>query len=184
MLSRNESDDPAVSRLVLRDLDTDVDDRAWVVAAHRAIYLDALGWPEAFIPVVEGLTTGIVPRLLAARDNPQRRERAWIAEVDGERVGAIFVVAHERDPAVAKLRMLVVTEGARGLGVGSALISAVIAFARDAGYARIELWTEDSLESARRLYARAGFTIVATAPSDVVPGNIAETWSLFLASAS
>lgn len=182
MHSRNESDDPAASGFVLRD--ADADDRVWVVAAHRAIYIDDLGWPEAFMPVVEGLTADIAPRLLAARGDPHRRERAWIAEVDGARVGAIFLVAHERDPVVAKLRMLVVTEGARGLGVGSALISAVIAFARDAGYARIDLWTEDSLESARRLYARAGFALVATAPSDVVPGNIAETWSLNLAPAS
>ncbi|MGC4192006.1 MAG: GNAT family N-acetyltransferase [Thermomicrobiales bacterium] len=164
--------------LLLRDADTD--DLAWVVDAHRAIYVDGLGWPEAFVPVVEGLMAAIAPRLLAGKGDPARRERAWIAEVGGERAGAIFLVAHDHDPTAAKLRMLVVTEGARGYGVGSALVAAVVAFAREAGYSRIELWTEDSLVAARRLYMRAGFHIVATAPSDVVLGNIAETWNLDL----
>ncbi|MGC4105304.1 MAG: GNAT family N-acetyltransferase [Thermomicrobiales bacterium] len=170
--------DPEHSALHLRD--ADAADLAWVVDAHREVYVDGLGWPSSFPPVVEALMADIAPRLLVAQDDPARRERAWIAEVNGARVGAIVVVAHDRDPAVAKLRMLVVTEGARGHGVGSALVAAVIAFAREVGYARIELWTEDSLEAARRLYARSGFIIVATAPSDVVPGNIAETWSLDL----
>ncbi|MGN6032845.1 MAG: GNAT family N-acetyltransferase [Thermomicrobiales bacterium] len=160
--------------------DADAADFAWVLDAHRAVYLDALGWPASFLPVVEGLLAGIGPRLLATRDDPERRERSWIAEVAGERVGAVFLVAHDTDPAAAKLRMLVVTEGARGHGVGSALVAAAIAFAREAGCARIDLWTEDSLVAARRLYARAGFRIVATAPSETVPGNTAETWSLDL----
>ena len=174
-------DAPAEPALVLRD--AVADDLAWVVDAHRAIYLGDLQWPASFLPVVEGLVMDIGPRMLAGKDDPNRRERMWVAAVDGTRVGAVFLVAHDRDPEAAKLRMLVVTAAARGHGVGAALVSAVVAFARNAGYGRIELWTEDSLESARRLYARAGFVIVATAPSEVVAGNTAETWSLDLGSA-
>lgn len=172
----------AGERPLLRE--ADADDLAWVLDAHRTIYLDDLGWPASFLPVVAGLLAELGPRLLAVRDDPGRRERAWIAEVAGERAGAVFLVAHDADPAAAKLRMLVVAERARGHGVGSALVAATIAFAREAGYRRIDLWTEDSLVVARRLYARAGFRIVAAAPSETVPGNTAETWRLDLVPAS
>jgi len=160
--------------------DAEADDLAWVLDAHRAVYVAGLGWPPAFLDLVATVMAGIAPRLLAATGDPLRRERAWIAEADGERAGAVVLVAHDHDPSVAKLRLLIVTEDARGRGVGPALVAAAVAFARESGYARIELWTEDSLAAARRIYARAGFTIVATAPSEVMPGNVAETWSLDL----
>ena len=56
--------------------------------------------------------------------------------------------------------------GARGQGVGTALVAQAVGFARDKGFKRIRLWTHTIQESARRIYAAAGFEIVETMPED------------------
>lgn len=86
----------------------------------------------------------------AARHSPAT-EASWIAEVDGERAGCVFLVADDR-PGVAKLRVLLVTPAARGLGLGTRLVEESLAFAREAGYRRVTLWTTNNLVSARRIY--------------------------------
>lgn len=164
--------------------DVTMDDFAWVRDIHEEIYLHQLGWPAIFMETVDALLEALAPRILASQHDPSLpmrcRERGWIATLDGEPVGGTFVVQHDDDPTTAKLRMLVVSSAARGHGIGTALIDRVIAFARDGGYARIDLWTESSLESARRLYAAAGFRIIEESPSEIVPGVTAETWRLDL----
>ena len=88
-------------------------------------------------------------------EHAPRREAAWIAEVDGEPVGCVFCVA--KDAATAQLRILLVEPSARGLGIGSRLVDECVRFATPAGYEAIELWTNDVLVSARRIYEAAGF---------------------------
>lgn len=73
----------------------------------------------------------------AAEHNPAR-EAGWIAEVDGERAGCIFCVAGD-EPGIAKLRILLVTPRARGLGLGGRLVDECLTFARDAGYRQVTL---------------------------------------------
>ncbi|MER6983459.1 GNAT family N-acetyltransferase [Streptomyces carpinensis] len=127
-------------------------DLGWVVMAHGEVYARQFGWNTDF----EALVARIVADY-AARHDPAG-ESGWIAEVDGERAGCVFLVADD-EPKVAKLRILLVTPAARGLGLGSRLVGECLEFAREAGYRRVTLWTNDVLVSARRIYQGHGFTL-------------------------
>jgi GNAT superfamily N-acetyltransferase len=70
------------------------------------------------------------------------------------------VVRNDRDPSAAQLRCLLVDRKGRGLGIGRRLVGQCLAFAKSAGYAKMVLWTNDVLASARRIYESAGFVLV------------------------
>lgn len=149
-------------------------DLGWVVMAHGEVYNEQFGWDGDF--------EALVARIVAdhATDHDPARESGWIAEVDGERVGCIFLMAGDR-PGEARLRILLVTPGARGLGVGSRLVDRCLDFARDAGYERVVLWTNDVLVSARRIYEAAGFTLVEQDEHHSFGHDlVGQTWTLEL----
>src|SRR5439155_11564445 len=89
-----------------------------------------------------------------------KRERCWIAEADGQRVGSVFVV--KKNETTAQLRMLLIEPQARGQGLGRRLVEECIAFSRKAGYRRLMLWTHDNLTAARAIYAKCGFRLTKT----------------------
>ena len=148
-------------------------DMGWVVERHGAVYHAEWGWGAEF----EALVAEIVARFMSHHD--PRRERAWIAEQEGERVGSVFLVASSR--TVAKLRLLLVEPAARGQGLGQRLVGKCVRFARASGYRRIVLWTQSILAPARHIYEKAGFLLVATAPNrEFGRGLVSETWELML----
>lgn len=141
----------APARATIRALDRP-GDLGWVIMAHGELYADEFGWDRSF--------EALVARIVAdyAADHDPAREAAWIAEVDGRRVGCVFCVA--ADERAARLRILLVDPSARGQGLGRRLVDACLEFARTAGYRRITLWTNDVLTAARRIYEAAGFALV------------------------
>jgi GNAT superfamily N-acetyltransferase len=148
-------------------------DMGWVVKRHGEIYADEYGWNWEF----EGLVAGVVSQFVKNFDS--KRERCWIAELDGKPVGAIF--CFKKTKTVAKLRMLFVDKEARGLGLGTRLVNECIAFARSKGYKKMTLWTESPLVAARRIYAAAGFRIVKrTSVRNFGKRVVSEIWDLDL----
>ena len=148
-------------------------DFGWIVSRHATLHAEEYGWVEPF----EGLCAQIVADFVNNHD--EKRERCWIAEMDGENVGCIMLA---RDSAeVARIRLLLVDPKARGLGLGYRLVHECVGFARQTGYKKITLWTHSALTAARHVYEKAGFTLTASEPKhswgkDVV----AEYWDLEL----
>jgi DNA-binding MarR family transcriptional regulator/GNAT superfamily N-acetyltransferase len=148
-------------------------DLGWVVQRHGALYAEEYGWDERF----EGLVAGVVAEFV--RDFDPARARGWIATLGDAPVGSVFVVDDGDD--VARLRLLLVDPAARGRGLGERLVAECLGFARQAGYRGMVLWTQSLLTGARRIYARAGFTLESSRPHDSlgVP-LVGETWRLKL----
>lgn len=149
-------------------------DMGWVVQRHGELYWKEYHYDERF----EALVAEIVAEFILNLDPV--RERCWIAEKDGERVGSVFLV--KKSAAVAKLRLLLVEPAARGLGIGKRLVDECVRFARDAGYKKIMLWTQSELAAARGIYKSAGFQLVDEERHDSWSRKnlVAETWELNL----
>jgi N-acetylglutamate synthase-like GNAT family acetyltransferase len=151
-------------------------DLGWAVQQHGLLYAEQYGWDETF----EALAAEVSAKFL--RDFDPKWERSWIAEKDGENVGCVFLV--KQSDEVAKLRMLLVHPKARGLGIGKRLVEECIRFARNRGYKKITLWTNDVLTTARHIYLQAGFKLVAEEKHQSFGHHmVGETWELELANA-
>lgn len=93
--------------------------------------------------------------------NPAK-ERCWVAEIDGHLVGSVFLVDHGH--AVGELRLLYVAPHARGMGIGTSLLTELLRFAKHVGYKKLVMQTESILDYALPLFEAAGMKIVRETP--------------------
>ncbi len=85
---------------------------------------------------------------------------AYVAELDGEIVGSVFVHAVfslQRDPC-AEIGGLIVDEQYRNRHVGEALVAAAEGWAREQGYAAMIVHSNVIRTDAHRFYKRLGYT--------------------------
>ncbi|MCG8339032.1 MAG: helix-turn-helix domain-containing GNAT family N-acetyltransferase [Proteobacteria bacterium] len=148
-------------------------DMGWVISQHGKLYQLEYNWDIRF----EALVAEIAAKFINNFD--ARKECCWIAEQDGENIGSVFLVRHTT--TIAKLRMLIVSPKARGMGVGTRLVDECIRFARQAGYGKIRLWTVSMLTAAKKLYQQAGFRLVKEEQNHSFGHDLTdETWELKL----
>lgn len=165
-------EDDVPPRPVLRGLQPG--DLGRIITRQAVLYHQEYGWNSDF----EALIAGILSQFHSSFD--PAREAAWIADMDGTMVGSVFLVTGD-SPDVAKLRLLYVEPQARGAGVGTMLVAACIQRARQAGYQRLDLWTNSILTAAIAIYERAGFRLVDEAPHHSFGKDlVGQTWSLDL----
>ena len=129
-----------------------VGDIGWIAHRQGLLYAQEYGWDASFEALVAQIAAAYVQKFKPGFEN------AWIAERDGRVVGSVFLV--QRSKWVAQLRLLYVEPDARGLGLGKQLTHGCINFAREAGYRRMVLWTNDVLTAARHIYVAAGFVLM------------------------
>ncbi len=150
-------------------------DVGWIIHRQMVLYHQEYGWDWTY----EGLASRILGQFVAEFD--PAKEDGWVAERGGAIVGSIFLMKSE-DTAVAKLRLLYVEPSARGGGLGRALVATCIARARELGYIKLTLWTNDILVAARRIYQAAGFRLESEAPHHSFGCDlVGQTWTLDLA---
>lgn len=148
-------------------------DIGWIISRHGYWYALEYQWDSSF----EALIAEIGARFL--RNFDESAEICLIGCVDDQPAGCAMVV--RGDDGNAKLRLVLVEPQARGLGLGRKLVEACIAFSRNAGYQKINLWTNDNLVAARRIYEQAGFSLQSEEPHHSFGQQLTgQYWSLDL----
>lgn len=90
----------------------------------------------------------------------EEKDCMLILECDGNPMGCI-AVTHVQE-GTAQLRYFFMEPELRGLGAGTKLLDAALKFCHEKNYKKAFLWTVSAQESARNLYAKAGFKIAET----------------------
>ena len=93
----------------------------------------------------------------------------FVAEVDGQVVGTVGAGPGEFHDAAA-LTALWVDPRFRTQGVGTALVEAVVDWAKSQGYSQVLLWVTEVNDKAQRLYEGSGFArtgrVIVVRPSE------------------
>lgn len=88
-------------------------------------------------------------------ESASARAATFVAELRGARIG--FVVLEQSTDGSVHIAAIAVTESARGLCVGAALVAAAEKHARAIGASRIHLTTADSNVAALSLFRKSDF---------------------------
>lgn len=124
-------------------------------------------WPQVAAIWAEGIATGIAtfetePPTWASFDAARHAQGRFVAEMGGAVVGWAALAPVSSRPCYAGVaeNSIYVAAAARGLGVGTALMEALVGAARDAGIWTIQCGIFPENAASRALHERAGFRVV------------------------
>ena len=126
-----------------------------IVQAHAEYYAREWGFGAAFEAKVAREIAAFAARYDGARDC------VFSAEDDGQFLGSLTIDGHDLDSAgnKAHLRWFIVSDAARGQGIGRILMNEAMHFVRAKGFQSTWLTTFAGLDSARKLYEAVGFVL-------------------------
>ncbi len=143
----------------------------WIIQVHGQYYAKKFEWYGEF----ECIVAQIIVEYLNSKD--QHKQACFIAEYNHKPVGCVILMKNNNYEG--KLRVLFVSEEARGKGIGRLLIDALLEKAKAIGYKRLSLWTTDNQEVARSLYKKLGFSLISETPnSSFAMGSSDELWQM------
>ncbi len=128
-----------------------------VAGCHARYYAAAWGFGAYFEIKVASELAAFVDRYDPARD-------LLLTAYEADRfLGSIVIDGSDPElpPGHGHLRWFIMSDEARGRGVGGALMARAMAFLEGAGFASCYLTTFAGLDAARRLYERHGFRLVS-----------------------
>jgi phosphinothricin acetyltransferase len=124
-------------------------------------------WPEVAAIWADGIATGNAtfetePPSWSSFDATRHREGRFVAEVDGAVVGWAAIAPVSTRPCYAGVveNSVYVASAARGSGIGSALMEALVEAARQAGIWTIQTSVFPTNAASVALHERAGFRVV------------------------
>ncbi len=125
-------------------------------------------------PELLGAMTTLLPQLSRSAPPPRAYElenivdspatRLLVARDDSGRIVGSLTLAVFRIPTGVRawIEDVVVDQGARGSGVGEALVTEALSMATEAGARTVDLTSRPDREEANRLYQRLGFEVRQT----------------------
>ncbi|EOX4415205.1 GNAT family N-acetyltransferase [Vibrio alginolyticus] len=126
-------------------------DLGHIVKQHGLLYSKEYGYDFTFEAYVAE------PLAQFAKRNG-KREKIWLARLNGELVGTICIC--ENSNTEAQLRWFSVDPKARGKGLGKTLIEQALSFCIEENYSKIILWTVAGLAASKSLYIKNGFQLI------------------------
>jgi GNAT superfamily N-acetyltransferase len=127
-----------------------------IVELHATYYARTAGFGKPFEAKVASELAAFCLRYDPVRDG------LWLGVEDGVVQGAVVIDGHEHKGSGAHLRWFIMSDAARGQGLGGHLLDAAMGFCRDRNYGNVYLWTFDGLHAARHLYEKHGFRLART----------------------
>lgn len=153
--------------------------RHLIVRTVRQDELDQVGRLTLQAYLADGLVDPVGPYTAELANASQRDRDAELlvaVDPDGALLGTVTVCApgsplsEVSRPGELEFRMLAVDPGTRSLGVGEALVTAVLRQAADIGAHRVVLCSGERMHAAHRLYRRLGFSRLPERDWYPVPG--------------
>jgi ribosomal protein S18 acetylase RimI-like enzyme len=139
--------------------------------AEAVVDLSLRAWAPVFASLERVWGTEIFGRLHPDWREDQRRavedvcaakkDRVWVAEVDGAAVGFVSVDVFDAERSMGEISMLAVDPDHQGDGIGTALTEFALDRLKDAGMkvAMVETGGDPGHAAARRTYEKAGYVL-------------------------
>lgn len=127
-------------------------DIGWLISHHGKLYAEQFNFDADF-------ERDIAKKVVSFLETPNPFNTLWIATVNNQPVGSIAVSL--KPDHTAFINFLLVIAEYRGFGIAKTLLNKVVSHCSDHNVGIVRLETYSCLKSARELYKKYDFTLLA-----------------------